>query len=107
MLAVTTTFDVEAESLDLFRAGIVKQAEVTRSREPGCHRYDVAFDPKLKSRCLVYAIYEDEAAYDHHIATDYYITFEDISDRWIEKAQVEIWEVVAIGRRSGSSNPMP
>jgi len=101
MLAVTTLYEVESESLDIFRAALIRQAEITRLREPGCQRYDICFDPAVRTRCLAYAIYEDEGAYDHHIATDHYSTFEDLISERVESQRVEIWDLVASARLTG------
>jgi quinol monooxygenase YgiN len=101
MLAVTTLYEVEADGLDIFRAAMIRQAEITRMREVGCQGYDVCFDPSIRTRCLAYAIFADEAAYDHHIATDHYRTFEDLIVDRIESQRVEFWNLVAVARLTG------
>ena len=105
MLAVTIRLEVLLEHLAVFRAAATKQAEVTRQREHGCLRFDVAFDPDISTRCLIYTAFRDDGAYDHHIATDYYATFEDLSSEWAEKRVVEFWDVAASGRRGFLGTP--
>ena len=101
MLVVTTFYEVEAESLDVFRGAIIRQAEITRMREVGCQRFDVCFDPKIATRCLAYAIYETEAAYNHHLSSDHYRTFDDLIASRVEAQEVQVWNLAATARRVG------
>jgi autoinducer 2-degrading protein len=103
MLVVTTLYEIEADSVGLFRAAITKQAEVTRQREIGCRRYDVAFDPKFSTRCFVYALFADAPAYDHHILTDYFNTFGEVTLPWIASQTVEFWDLAASPSRVAAS----
>lgn len=101
MLVVMTTYEVEPDSLAVFRAALIRQAEITRMREVGCSRYDVSFDPKIATRSLAYCVFEDDEAYDHHVGTDHYRVFEDMIVERIESQRVEFWDLVATGRRTG------
>jgi quinol monooxygenase YgiN len=101
MLVVTTIFEVEADSLDVFRAAMSRQAEITRTREIGCHRYDISFDPKIATRCLTYSIFEDEAAYEHHLATDHFRTFDDLIFERVMSSRTELWQLAVTARRTG------
>jgi len=93
MLVVTILYDIEDDSVGLFRAAITKQAEVTRQREIGCRRYDVSFDQKIRNRCFVYAVFADAGAYNHHIVTDHYTTFGEITLPWIVSETIEFWDL--------------
>ncbi|HZP21621.1 MAG TPA: antibiotic biosynthesis monooxygenase [Bauldia sp.] len=101
MLVVTTFYEMEAESLDIVRGAIIRQAEITRMREAGCQRFDVCFDPDSATRCLTYAIFESEAAYDHHLGSDHYRTFDDLVASRVQTRETELWTLVATARRMG------
>jgi quinol monooxygenase YgiN len=103
MLVVTTSYEIETDSVGIFRAAITKQAEVTRQREIGCRRYDVCFDPKVPSRCFVYSVFADSAAYDHHILTDYFTTFGEVSLPWIVSQTTEFWDLATSPSRVGGT----
>ena len=54
--------------------------------------------PRHPTRCLIYTRFRDDGAYDHHVATDYYATFEDLSGVGRE-ADRRVLGVSATGRR--------
>ena len=93
MLVVTTVYELEGDSIGLFRAAVTKQAEVSRQREIGCRRFDVAFDQKIPTRCCVCAVFTDSSAYDHHIVSEYFTTFGEVTLAWIVSQTVEFWEL--------------
>ena len=41
------------------------------SREPGCHHFDVLVQDDAPDQVCLYEIYEDQAALDLHMGTDY------------------------------------
>jgi quinol monooxygenase YgiN len=95
MFVTLQRFEIEPASIGMFRAAITKQGEVTRQRENGCRRVDICFDKKIAERCLVYTVFTDEAAYNHHIITDHYTIFDEISLPWIVSRTLEFWDLVA------------
>jgi autoinducer 2-degrading protein len=101
MFVTIQKFEIEPESLGMFRAAITKHGEVTRQRENGCRRFDVNFDPKIHERCLVYTVFADEAAYNHHIVTDHYTIFDEISLPWVVSRSLEFWDLIASPTRVG------
>ena len=101
MFVTTTLFEVEADSLALFRAAITKHAEVTRQRENGCRRFDVNFDPKIPTRCLAYAVFADAAAYNHHIVTEHFNIFDEVTLPWVVSRSLEFWDLIASPTRVG------
>ncbi|MEO8667440.1 MAG: antibiotic biosynthesis monooxygenase [Bauldia sp.] len=101
MFVTIQKFEIEPDSLGMFRAAITKQAEVMRQRENGCRRVDVNFDPKIAERCLVYTVFIDEGAYNHHILSDHYNVFDEVSLPWIVKRTLEFWDLVASPTRAG------
>ncbi len=92
MFVVTITIEVDAQDEAIFRNAAMKQAEVTLSREVGCIQFDVSFNPSRQNICFMYLVFESPAAYDHHLLSDHYSTFDQISLPWIASKSVEIWE---------------
>lgn len=99
----TVTYEVEASDLNLFRAAINKHAETTRQREVGCLRYDVSYGADRGTMCLTYALFEGPAAFDHHLATDHYYLFQELSSPWVISRIEQVWELGASPRRSGAA----
>jgi quinol monooxygenase YgiN len=92
MFVATVTMEVDYEYQAMFHNAAMKQAEVTLDREVGCMQFDVSFYPNRKSICFMYQVYETQAAYDHHLMSDHYITFDQITAPWVASRKVEIWD---------------
>lgn len=92
MFVVTITTDVDAENEAMFHNAAMKQAEITLGREVGCLQYDVSFNPDRRHICFTYQVYETSDAYDHHLLSEYYKTFDQITMPWVASKKVEIWE---------------
>lgn len=46
-------------------------------REPGCHRFDVLVPRDEDDQVCLYEVYEDQAAFDTHVATDYMAAYRE------------------------------
>lgn len=73
--AITVTFDLAAGQRDRFLDLVRKNAATSVEVEPGCHRFDVLV-PEEDDRVVLYEIYADRAAFDAHVATDHFKTFD-------------------------------
>ncbi len=92
MFVATITIEVDAENESIFHNAAMKQAEVSLAREVGCIQYDVSFHPTRKSICFMYQVYDSQAAYDHHLLSDHYSNFDQITLPWVASKKVDIWE---------------
>jgi autoinducer 2-degrading protein len=101
MFVTIQTFEIEPDSVSLFRAALTKHGEVTRQRESGCRRFDINVDLNIPQRYLVYTVYANEAAYNHHILTEHYNIFEEITLPWIVSRTLAFWDLVASPTRVG------
>jgi quinol monooxygenase YgiN len=64
---MTLTYDVEAGDFALFRAAVIKRAELARKRETGCMRFDVNFGAERQTLCLTCAVFVSSEALDYHL----------------------------------------
>lgn len=71
-----------------FRDLIAANAQASLEREAGCKRFDVLSDPSEPRRFVLYEIYEDEAAFDEHLASSHYLSFADAIEDGIEQRSV-------------------
>ena len=46
-------------------------------REPGCHHFDVLVQDDAKNQVCLYEVYEDQAAFDLHVGTDYMAAYRE------------------------------
>jgi autoinducer 2-degrading protein len=71
-----------------FRDLIAANAKTSLKRETGCKRFDVLVDPEEPRRFVLYEIYEDEAAFDEHLASSHYLSFADAIENELEQSSV-------------------
>ena len=92
MLVVTVKFVAKPQRLEDFSARVRRQARESLEREPGCHRFDIASDPSDPARIFLYEIYSDQAAFDAHLSTAHFKSFNADTLDWVESKSVERWD---------------
>ncbi len=92
MFVVIVKIEVDAENQRMFNNAAKKQAEVTLDRERGCLKYDVCTDLRRKSNFMLLQEYESKEAYDFHLKSEHYTTFDQITATWVAMRMVELWE---------------
>lgn len=102
-LVVLVEFLVKPSFVERFRDLISVNAEASLEREKGCKRFDVLFDPKEPRRFVLYEIYDDEAAFDEHLASAHYKTFAAAIENEIEQRSVR--RLALTGRRAENVRP--
>lgn len=91
MFAVTVNFNVKEAHVDDFAAAMKTQAANSLTREEGCHYFDVCFDPADSCRVFLYELYTDRAAFDEHLKTDHFLTFDATVKDWLISKTAENW----------------
>ena len=77
-----------SEFLDLCRF----DSERSVSDEPGCRQFDVNTLEDSPETIVLYEVYDDRAAFDHHVTTPHYATFAAGVDRLgVTKPQVRFF----------------
>ena len=77
--------------------------------EPGCRRFDVLEPLDDPDRILLYEIYDDRKAFDHHVKTPHFATFEAATADMVEKKTVIACNLACegshgVGKRNGRGN---
>jgi autoinducer 2-degrading protein len=62
---------IRTENIDAFMSKVLDNAAQAR-KEPGCRRFDVLVDPKDPAHAMLYEVYDNEAAFVAHQATDHF-----------------------------------
>ena len=65
--ALVVSIRIKPENVDAFMQKLAANAAAARA-EPGCLTFQVLVDPKDRTRVMLYEIYKDEAAFQHHQA---------------------------------------
>lgn len=92
MYIVTVDFRVKPEFSKQFRGQMVANARASREREPGCSQFDVCVDPAQADLIYLYEVYDDRAAFDAHLATAHFKSFDAIVGPWLAGKTVRIYE---------------
>lgn len=75
MYAVVVQLSVKANRLAEFQQAILENAEASRTREPGCRRFDVCQSTSEPTEWVLYELYADEAAFAHHRAQPHFAAY--------------------------------
>ena len=97
MIAVCVTFDIRPPHWEAFLPLMQAQADRSLKEEEGCHRFDICTDIDGLKRVFLYELYTDRAAFDRHLKTPHFISFDaDVSDM-IAVKDVAVFGHVRIG----------
>lgn len=95
MYVVTVRFDLDPDQADAFRAGIMENAETSMREEAGCHRFDVSFAPD-GLKCFLYELYTDRGAFDEHLRSTHFVSFDARSRAMVLRKRVEAYELAIV-----------
>jgi autoinducer 2-degrading protein len=87
-LVVLVEILVKPSFVTQFRDLIAANAKTSLEREMGCKRFDVLVEPEEPRRFVLYEIYEDEAAFDKHLASTHYLSFAAAIETEIEERSI-------------------
>lgn len=91
MIAVTVRFEVKPEAASAFLDLIRQNAQASVRDEPGCHRFDACVDPGRPQEVFLYELYDDRAAFEAHMTTPHFISFDSASAPLIVSKDMQIY----------------
>lgn len=97
MLVVTVDFRIKPPFVDAFRKEMVANARASREREPGCRRFDVAYSPADPTLVVLYELYDDAAAFQQHVRSEHFRTFDAAVASWVAGKEVRQFELADSG----------
>jgi quinol monooxygenase YgiN len=88
--AITVTFELEEGSAEKFHQLVTENARQSVALEPGCLRFDVLVptDGARAREVFLYEIYTDQAAFDVHLASAHFKSFDEETRSLIRKKTV-------------------
>lgn len=92
-LVVLVDFRLKPGSSRAFAALIEANARASVADEPGCRRFDIATTADDEDRVFLYEIYDDRAAFDHHVTTPHYAKFKGGSEALISTSSVHVLDL--------------
>ena len=83
---------IKPDQVDAFMAKVLENAAHARG-EPGCRRFDVLVDLKDPTQAMLYEIYDDEAAFVAHQATDHFKRYLAEAVPLLEFRERRVWKL--------------
>jgi (4S)-4-hydroxy-5-phosphonooxypentane-2,3-dione isomerase len=87
-LVALVEFLVKPSFITQFRDLIAVKAKASLEGEIGRKRFDVLFDPEEPRRFVLDEIYEDQAAFEEHLASNQCLNFADAIGSEIEQRSI-------------------
>lgn len=76
MYAVVVDLRIQLAQIEAFMPLMKAQAQNSLSREPGCWVFDVCQNPEAPDHILFYEVYDNHDAFEAHLVSDHYKTFD-------------------------------
>ena len=94
-LAILVEFTIKPDAVGRFRELIVTNATRSLADEPGCQRFDVLAPADEPARIVLYEIYDDDRAFELHLATPHYKEFAAVAEPLIETRSIKKLQFVS------------
>lgn len=91
--AITVTFELEDGAAEQFHRLVTENARQSVALEPGCIRFDVLFPVAGAQEVFLYEIYTDQAAFDVHLASAHFKSFDEKTRALVRKKTVNAFAV--------------
>ena len=90
MFTVIVDFTIKSGFEAVFEKAVLEQARNSVKLERDCHKFDVCQDPKQAGNFLLYELYTDKLAFDLHLKSLHFLSFDELVSPWIETKSVRI-----------------
>lgn len=98
---IIVDFRLKPGSRSAFRRLIDENAIASVRDEPGCRRFDVLESLSESDRVVLYEIYDDRAAFDAHVKTPHFASFNTASAPLVADKAVTELTLVCAGSEAG------
>jgi autoinducer 2-degrading protein len=86
--AIAVTFEIKHDCVEMFRHRVLRQAQDSVEKEPGCVQFDVLQDELNDSVFHLYETYVNAEAFVQHKQTSHFADFDGTVAPWIATKQV-------------------
>jgi len=83
MHIVIVHFHVAPAHRDAFLREMKANAANSVELETGCHQFDVCVAPDDPCHVFLYEVYDDSAAFDVHLASAHFQSFNAVTNAWV------------------------
>ena len=92
MYVITVDFFIKDNLVDNFKKRVIQQANDSLNKEKDCLYFDVCFDKENINRVFLYEIYKDKNAFDEHLNSSHYLSFNKEVSPWIKEKIINNFE---------------
>lgn len=94
MYVVCVTFAIKPEYLTRFLPLMSAQAKNSLDLELDCFRFDVAVSEVEENQIFLYELYKDRQAFDDHLASKHFETFDKAVANMIKSKHVQTYVLI-------------
>ena len=94
MYIITVLFSIQPTHQAAFLQAITSNAKTSLAEEDGCRQFDVCISVNNPCDVFLYEVYDSKEAFEAHIASDYFVTFNALTSAWAIKKLVSAFERV-------------
>ena len=95
MYVIAVDFTIHEQHVAGFMPLMLENARLSRGTEPGCRHFDVCRDPLQAGQIFLYEIYDDRAAFDAHLATAHFKSFDAATKMMVAAKVLYAYELVS------------
>ena len=93
-LAVTVAFEIWPQHWNEFIDLMNQNAKASLELEAQCHQFDVCTDEARPHEVFLYEIYGSPEAFNHHLESDHFKTFDAAAYKMIKSKDVKTYRTV-------------
>ena len=88
MYVIIVDFEIDPEQIGTFKPLMSENDAASASDEAGCRQFDVCQDPEQPGHVFLYEVYDDRAAFDAHLSTPHFKSFDAATAGMIRSKKV-------------------
>jgi quinol monooxygenase YgiN len=104
LFALLVEFAIKPGAMAEFRPLMLENAALSLRDEPGCRQFDVLTAPDDADRIVLYEIYDDQAAFDAHMASAHFRRFAAATTEMIASRSLRRLALVGPDANAGGRN---
>ena len=98
MYLLLVEFEIDPKFTALFNEAVSLQASNSLKEEPDCHFFRVTRHEEEPNIFILSEVYTDAAAFEFHLTTDHFISFDFIVKDWVIEKTVRFIEPLMTGK---------
>ena len=92
MFVLVVKIRIKPENVERWMMMALENARAAR-KEPGCRQFDVLFDPKDKTKVMLYEIYNDDKAFEAHQQTAHFKKYLAEAVPLLASRERQVWKL--------------